>query len=43
MTMTTQQQQTALTQQQPEHQWTVHPVLDGCAPRDGGGVHGGGR
>ena len=32
MPMTTHQQQTALTQQQPEHQWTVHPVIDGCCP-----------
>jgi hypothetical protein len=20
-------------QQQPEHQWQIHPLIDGCAPR----------
>ena len=43
MAMTPGQQQTALVQRRPEHQWTVHPVIDGCRPREGGeGGHGGG-
>ncbi len=31
--LTPHQKATALAQQQPENQWTVHPVIDGCQPR----------
>ena len=31
--LTLDQQATALAQQRPENQWSIHPLIDGCAPR----------
>ncbi len=33
--LTPDQQATAVAQQRPENQWSVHPLIDGCAPRHG--------
>ena len=37
LTLTTEQAATASNQQQPENQWSIHPAIDGCSRRRGGG------